>query len=217
MGKLFGKVTDAVGLTDYEGEEKAAKQAAIAGERAYAMSKEQVAIMKEELAFQKDQYQDWKDIYGELQDNLGDHYNSLDPDDYAVKGLQNSQREYQEAVKLIEKDAASKGLSGSGMEFGAKTAATLSNAMNRARIRTEAPQAVIEDKMQFLGLGLGQGTAMLGTITAAGSNANNAFSTGVNSQTTMNANYLQQQSFLSGKNTDAINDIAGTVSGYGFG
>ncbi len=217
MGKVLGGVTDAIGLTDNKGEEEARKQAAISGERAYAMSKEQIELMKEELEFQKDQYQDWKDIYGDLQTNMGEYYNNLDADDYAVKGLQNSQREFQEALKLIEKNAASRGISGSGMEFGAVTSATLANSMNRANIRTNAEKAVMDEKMGFLGVGLGQGTAMLGTITAAGGNANTAFSTGVNSQTTMNANYLQQQSFLSGKNTDAMNDIVGTVSGFGFG
>lgn len=220
MGGIVGKVTDAIGLTDHEGEEEARRQAALSGERAYAMSKEQIALMKEQLEFQKEQYADWKDIYGDIQDNLGEYYKNLDADDITVMGLQNQQREYQEAVKLINADAAQRGISDSGLEYATESAMTMQNAMERARIRTEAPQKVAERKMQFLGLGLGQGTQMLGLINQAGANANSAFSTGVNSQTYMNSNYLNQQTELTKMNTEATaqfySDIAGFAGSKGY-
>jgi hypothetical protein len=213
MGSLVGGITDAVGLTNNKGEERAAQNASEANERAFALNKEHVELMKDELEFQKDQYNEWKDIYGDLQDNLGEYYNDLDADDLTVRGLEAQQTEYQQAVKSIERDAAAKGLVNSGVEFGTKAAMTMSNATERARIRADSPQQAAQQKMSFLGLGLGQGTQMLGTITQAGSNAGNAFQSGVNSQTQMNGNYLSQQTSFGIANMDAMGDLAGYAMG----
>lgn len=214
MGSVFGGITDAIGLTNYKGEKQAAQAAAAANANATAMSKEQIALMKEQLQFQKDQYTDWKDIYGDLQENLGEYYNNLDAKDITAMGLTNQQRSYQEAVKSMERDAAQRGISGSGLEYSQKSLATFQNAEARARIRTEAPTKVANEKLGFLGVGLGQGTQMLGTINQAGANVNSAFATGIGSQTMMNGNYLNQQTNFSNANTSAMNDILGTFTGY---
>lgn len=216
MGKIISKVTDAVGLTNTKAEERAAQQAGINSANAYALNKEHVALMKEQLEFQKEQYADWDEIYGSMQDNLGEYYNNLDEDDMTVKGLESVQREYQSAIKLIEQDASVKGISGSGIEYGTKTALTMSNAVTRAGIRANAEDAVAEKKMQFLGLGLGQGTAMLGAINQAGANAGSAFQSGVSASTAMNANYLQQQTQFGLANMDAMGDVVGMMAG-GYG
>lgn len=217
MGGIVGGITDAIGLTNHKGEEKAAKSAAAAQAAGTAMSKEQIALMKQQLEFQKDQYEDWKNIYGDLQENLGDYYKDMNAEDITAMGLTNQQREYQAAVKMIETEAAQRGISGSGMEFAAKSAATFSNATVRAKIRTDAPEVVASRKMGFLGLGLGQGTQMLGAINQAGGNANSAFATGVNFHGNMAGNYISQQTNLSNANTDAMGQIVGSAMGWASG
>lgn len=213
-GSVIGKVTDAVGLTDHKGAKAARRMASDANQAAIELNREQVALMKEQLEFQKDQYADWKDIYGDIQENLGEYYKNLDADDLTAMGLQNQQREYQAAIKTIERDAAQRGISNSGIEYAVKSAATFQNAERRAEIRTNADNQVAQQKLSFLGIGLGQGTAMLGNINNAASNANSAFATGVNSRTNIAGNFLNNATSISNNNTNNMSSMYGTALGF---
>jgi hypothetical protein len=214
MGKVFGKVTDAIGLTDYEGQEQAAKQAGFANAQQYKLTQESIKLQKETLEFQKEQYEDWQNIYGDIQENLGEYYSDLNPDDLTALGLQNQQREFQRAVKTMEREAAQRGISGSGIEYAAKSTATFQNAEARARIRTEADERVAEQKLGFLGIGLNQGQNMLGNINQASSNVNQAYGTGINSYTSTGNAYRNQYTNISGANMDAAGQVVGTVAGF---
>lgn len=213
MGKIFGGVTDALGLTDYEGQEEAAKQAGFNSAQQYALTKESIALQKETFAFQKEQYADWKDIYGSVQENLGKYYENLNPDDLTAMGLQNQQSENQRAISTIERDAAQRGISGSGMEFAAKSTATFQNAEARARIRSESDEKVAEQKLGFLGIGLNQGQAMLGNINQASANVNQAYGTGIQGHVNSAASYNKQYTTLSSNNQEAAWNVAGMIAG----
>lgn len=210
MGKVLGTVTDAVGLTDYKGQEEAAKAAGFANAQQYALTKESIELQKETLQFQKDQYADWKAIYGDVQENLGEYYKNLDGDKLVALGLQNQQREFQAAVKLIERESAQRGISGSGLEYAAKTTATFQNAEAKARIRSSADQQVAEQQLNFLGVGLGQGTQMLGMINQASGNVNNAYGTGINAYNSTGNAYLGARTNLSTQNQDTVGTIVGS-------
>lgn len=201
--KILGTVTDAIGLTDYEGQEKAGKNAAASQAQANALSREQIAFMRE-------QYSDFKDIYGPIEDNLSEYFKSLNPEKVAAMGLENQQREFEVARATIEQDSARRGISGSGIETGNKVNATFMNAEQRARIRSGADKAVADEKMGFLGLGLGQGANMLGNINAA-------YATGVASNTNLAASSMSQYTSLSNKNTDAMGQVIGVGAGYASG
>ena len=207
MGKLVSGVTDALGLTNTKGEKRAAQAAATANANALAMSKDQIELAKQELAFQKEQYADWTNIYGDMQANLGDYYKNLDPDKLVSLGLENQQREFQQVRSAIQTDFAQRGLSGSGQEIAINNMNAMSNATTRAAIRTSGDQMVNEQQMQFLGLGLGQGTQMLGAIGAAGANANNAYATGVGSQTNIGNSYLNRSTNYGMQNMKSMQDI----------
>lgn len=212
-GGIIGGVTDAIGLTDYKGQKRAAAAASDANAAALEISREQIEFAKEQFEFQKEQYQDWKDIYGDVQENLGDYYKELDGDDLVAMGLQNQQREYQAAVKLMEKEATQRGLSGSGLEYAAKSTATFQNAEARANIRASSEAKANEQKLAFLGVGLGQGTAMLGAINGAVSNVNNASATAVNSRTSIANNFLNNSTSLSQSNSDTMGTLVGSFFG----
>lgn len=214
MGGIIGKVTDAVGLTNHKAEEAAAKAAGFANAQAYALTKEQIALQKEELQFQKDQYTDWKNIYGDVQKNLGDYYKALDGTKITALGLEAQQKEYQSAVQLMEREAAQRGISGSGIEYAAKSAATFQNAEARARIRADANKKAAEEKLGFLGVGLGQGTNMLGTIAAQSSNVNQAYTTGVNSRTAIAGGYLSNQASIGNSNREQMGSVIGAGVRY---
>lgn len=147
--------TDAIGLTDHKGAEKAREQSAKAQQASIDMTEEQ-------LAFQREQYEDWKNIYGDLQENLGNYYTSLDPKDYEARGLQAVQQEYQAAKTNLDRSLAQRGISSSGLQAAADTSFSQQLASARADVRLKAPDTVAMEQMKFLGLGLGQGTEMLG-------------------------------------------------------
>lgn len=200
MGKIFGKVTDAIGLTDYEGQEAAAKSANASSAAALAMAKEQIK-------FQKEQYADWKAVYGDIQSNLGDYYKKLTPEKITALGLQNQQKEFQMAMEQVDADFARRGISAdSGVVKAVKTRATFQNATARAAIRTGAEEAVNQQKLGFLGVGLGQGAQMLGIV-------GNAYNAGINSQTGIATNAMSNYTNRSANNISSVGDIFGFLAG----
>lgn len=200
MGKIFGKVTDAVGLTDYAGQEKAAKAAG-------ASSAAALALTKEQIAFQKEQYADWKAVYGDLQKNLGEYYKKLTPEKVTALGLENQQKEFQAAMEQVDANFARRGISqDSGIVQATRAKATFQNAEARATIRTNAEQKVQDAKLGFLGVGLGQGTQMLGIV-------GNAYNTGINSQTGIATNAMSNYTQRSANNANTVGDLFGFLSG----
>lgn len=200
----MGFVTDALGLTDFEGQEKAQKNAAKQADRSYALTKEQ-------LDFQKEQYADWKAIYGDVQENLGAYYKELTPDRITSLGLENQQREYQNSVREMQKIFAQRGITpDSGINASTTASMNFANARERARIRTEAPNAAAAEKLKFLGVGLGQGTAMLGMI-------GNAYQSGAGNAANLSGANLNAATNLSNSNTGTMNNLWGFGTGQFIG
>lgn len=216
MGSIFGGITDAIGLTDHAGERKAANAANANAAAANAMSAEQIQLAKDQLNFTKEQYTDWKNIYGDVQTNLGEYYKNLTPDKITALGLENQQREYQQVEASIKRDFAQRGLTNSGQETTASTIAKVQNATARAKIRSSADQDVVNEQLKFLGVGLGQGTELLGVVGNAANNVTNAFATGINSRTNIANSYLGRANALGTANIDAMGQVVGSAIGaYG--
>lgn len=199
MGGIIGGITDAIGLTDYAGQEAAQKSASKAADYSYNLA-------KENIAFQKEQYNDWKAVYGDLQENIGKYYKELTPEKITTLGLQNQQKEYQAALKTIETTAAQRGITNSGLEFAAKSSATMQNATARATIRTTAEDAVKAQQLEFLKVGLGQGTQYA-------ANVGSAYNTGVQSANNILSNYTQSYNNLFKTNSDQTGSIIGSFLG----
>jgi hypothetical protein len=200
--KVLNTVTDAVGLTDYKGADKAGKQAA---ETAAAGLK----LTEEQVQFQREQYADWKAIYGDVQENLGKYYKELTPDRLVSLGLQNQQMEHQAAIKNIQKTFAQKGIT-TGEQNAVTAGLEFSNAEAKAKIRTSGEEAVNAQKLNFLGVGLNQGTQMLGNINNATSTAANSYSNTAN---------MYQNKFTTITNNNAemtrqVADNAASAAGY---
>lgn len=182
---VVSDVTDFVGLTDYSGAEDRQNQANAtvkAGtDASLAIAKENIAFQKEELDYQKEQYNDWKNVYGDLQENIGDYYNKLSGSNLASKQLQAQATEYARANKEVTQQLAQRGISGSGIEAASQVAMGMESAGQRATIRASADDMAIKEKMNFLGLGLGQGTQMLGIQANQSSTVGNASNTAATS------------------------------------
>lgn len=182
----LGAVTDFVGLTDYKGAEAQQSQAIAATQAgtdaSVQMSRENIAFQREQMQFQKDQYNDWKAVYGDLQENLGSYYKNLSGSSLANKQLAAQAQEFKQAERELTKTLAQRGISGSGIEAAARTTMAVQSASQRSQIRASADQQANAQKMSFLGLGLGQGTQMLGTMTNQAGTVGTSFNTMANNQ-----------------------------------
>lgn len=213
----LGAVTDFVGLTDYSGAESrqnAATAATIAGtDASVQMSRENIAFQKEQMEFQKAQYNDWKAVYGDLQENLGDYYNNLSGSSIASKQLAAQAAEFKQAERELTKTLAQRGISGSGMEAAARTTMAMQSANTRASIRSSADEQAAQAKLGFLGVGLGQGTQMLGIQSQQASTVGNAFNTMASNQLQgAIAGGNQQSSFALGQQSGSFG-MAGSLTG----
>lgn len=182
----LGKITDFVGLTDYKGAQRQQDQATAAmkagTEASVAMGRENIKFQREQMEFQKDQYNDWKNVYGDLQENLGEYYKNLNGSSIVSKQLTAQAAEFAQAEKELTQSLAQRGISGSGMEAAARTTMAMQSASSRAGIRASADEQAMQQKAGFLGLGLGQGTQMLGIQAQQASTVGNAFNSMASNQ-----------------------------------
>ena len=210
VGGLLGKATDFVGLTDYEGQKKEQNAAVSATERAADQSYQ---LSKENIAFQREQYADWKAVYGDLQDNLGDYYNNLSSSKYATQAIQANQQEFAKTSKQLDTSLAQRGLSSSGAQAASMTAMSQQLAQANATARYSAEDTVKQQQLGFLGVGLGQGSAMLGNI-------GNAYSSGASTSVQagsaigqVNSTYANSLQKSNAAMTSSVFDTAGSVLG----
>ena len=204
MGGIVSSITDAIGLTDHKSQRRAQNNAAAAARDANQLS-------RENIEFQREQYKDWKAVYGELQDNLGAYFNALGPEKITALGLQEQQLAHQESEEQIRRTMAQRGLSGSKFETYVQTMSDVDNANKRATIRATAEERSAQQRMSFLGLGLGQGTQMLGQI-------NSAYNIGTNARSNQARMYNNQFVTFANNNAAMMRRLVKTgeeVAGYG--
>lgn len=197
MGSVVSSVTDAFGITDHAGAEAAQAASNLAADRSYAMT-------KEEIEFQREQYADWKEIYGDLQEDLGDYFKNVTGESITAQQLTAIQQESQKAQENIDTQLAQRGLTGGGLEAQSVMQNQFQTAQQKADVRANADQVAAEQKMGFLGLGLGQGTQMLGI------NAN-VSNTGASTQGGMSSSFGNQATSLSQSNMGAMSDLYGSM------
>ena len=202
MGGVVHSVTDAIGLTNYKAQEEAQRASSEASRQSLAMTKDQ-------LEFQKKQYSDWKSIYGPIQDNLGRYYMNLDPTEYSQKQIEQLQVEFNKATKQIETNFAQRGLDDSGVAAATEVAMKSQEASQKAAIRSNAEDITAQKQMQFLGLGLGQGTQMLGIM-------GNVASSGAASQASIAGANISASAQLGAANVNAMGSALGTAAGIAF-
>ena len=178
-GGLIGKATDFVGITNHKGQEEAQDKQNQLADSSMAATQANIEMQREQLQFLKDQYKDWQDVYGDLQKNLGDYYKGLTIEGEQAKidknlsfTLQALATEYGMAEKQTKRQMMQAGLTGSGVEVASQVQTSNILASERARARAQADvmkadagDTIAQKQMGFLGLGLGQGTAMLGNMT----------------------------------------------------
>lgn len=221
---LLGDVTDAIGLTDYSGAEKAQSQAmaaqASATDQSLQIARENIEFQREVFQYQQTQYEDWKNTFGDLSENLGEYYKNLTASDKIVQGLQAESKESQRAQQQLSRDLSQRGISGGGLEAQTLTAMQAQSAQTRAGIRASAEDQVKAQQLGFLGLGLGQGTQYLGLNTQQAGTIGSAYTSAAGNvlqggiaQGQIGSAYAQQNLAGSYGNTQGLMDAAGNILG----
>lgn len=205
-GGLLGKATDFVGITNHKGQKQDQQRADSMANSSMAATQANVEMQREQLQFMKDQYKDWQDVYGDIQENLGDYYKNMTTNSEIAKintnlsfNLQVLATEYGAAAKQIRRQMMQAGLGGSGIEAAANIQTTNQYASDRARARaqanleiTNAPDTIAQKQSGFLGIGLGQGQALLGNMTAQAGSAGNAYNARASTGVNLSGNYMQR-------------------------
>ena len=176
-----GDITDTLGITHHKQEQQANNRANLEANRAYGLTTSQ-------LDFQKQQYADWKHLYGTMQEKQAHYVNNYDGANVVANQLMQNNLGAQQARQNISSQLAQRGIGGSGLEASALTQIGQQQYQQDAAIRNNQSTIASNKRMQFLGLGLGQGTQMLGTIGGVSNN-------GVNSATNLSG----QQANLAGR------------------
>ncbi len=148
----------------------AASSASDSANAATAASSEATAA---QLEFSKQQYADWESAYGTIQDNLSSYYNSLTPDKYEAQGIQALNQSYATAQKQIDQSLAQRGISSSGLAAQAQVDLSTKQAQDTATVRATSEQAVAQEQMKFLSLGMNQYGAAANSVSGAYSNQAN--------------------------------------------
>jgi len=119
-----------------------------------------------EQALAQEQYDDWKEVYGPIQDNLGEYYAGLTPDQYEVTGIQAIEEQKAAGLKQLNERLAQRGISDSSIAAAAEMNIELDTIQDKATVRATSEQAVAEQQMNFLQVGLGQdpGSDLLDTL-----------------------------------------------------
>lgn len=228
-GGLIGKATDFVGITNHKGQKQDQERADSMANSSIAATQANIEIQREQLQFLKDQYADWQDVYGDLQKNLGDYYKGLSVDGEKLKidtnlsfTLQALATEYAQAEKDTKRQMAQAGIEGSGIQAASQMLTNNAYASERARARaqadvekTNAGDIVAQKQMGFLGLGLGQGQALLGNMTNQAGNAGNAYNSAASIGANLSSNYMQRG--MTRENSNNILNKTFTSFGTSFG
>ncbi len=120
-------------------------------------TKAQADASEAQIEFEREQYDDWKELYGPIEQNLATYYQGVTPETYAAVGLEDYNEQYQKSVERMNETFAQRGiLPSSGIAASTAAQGELAASEARANIRVSAEQQAINDKTNFLQIGMGQ-------------------------------------------------------------
>ena len=140
-----------------------------------------------------------------MQEKQAHYVNNYSGANVVANQLQQNNLGAQQARQDISRQLAQRGIGASGLEASALTQIGQKQYQQDAAIRNNQSTIASNKRMQFLGLGLGQGTQMLGTIGGVSNN-------GVDSATNLSG----QQANLAGDYGVQGMRTIGRLAGQGF-
>lgn len=108
------------------------------------------------LDFSKEQLNEYKETFGGIEKGLSDYFEHLTPEAYTARSLVALNGRLTQARQHLEESFAARGLTESGVHYGAQVQLETDASVNAARVRAEAPRQVAAEKLGFLQYGLGK-------------------------------------------------------------
>jgi len=107
------------------------------------------------MAFEQKKYDDWKAIYGPIEENLANYYKTLTPKAYAVRGVEEFNKQKESALTRIRENFTQRGIRlDSNIALSTEASVAMEGAKQTALIRSTAEDKVREQKQSFLTAGL---------------------------------------------------------------
>lgn len=129
---------------------------AIAADAAGDAADKAAGANKASLGFEERKYADWEAVYGPIQQNLSKYYQKMTPENYAIQGVTQFNKENQAQLEKLNQSLAQRGMLNSGTAAAVTLASGLNAAEQKATIRATADEAVAAEQGRFLQIGLGQ-------------------------------------------------------------
>lgn len=136
------------------GAKKASSASSKANANADQANKASIEANQADQAFQQQVYDDWKAVFGDVQTNLASYYKNLNPTFATAQGLEAFETEKNRALTNIREGFEQRGIATSGLAYKAEADVSMLSAVERAKIRANAPRQVAEEKLGFLNAGL---------------------------------------------------------------
>lgn len=134
--------------------------AAVGAYSSYSSAQDQLAynqnLTDEDRQAQQNMHDEWQATYGELATNLSDYYNSISAESYAAMGLENASAAFETSMKSINESLAQRGITNTAVAASIGAQAELDYAEQKAAIRSTSETLAMQEKLNFLSLGLNQ-------------------------------------------------------------
>lgn len=133
---------------------------AIGAYSSYSSQQDQIAysqnLTDEDRQAEQNTHDEWQATYGELATNLSDYYNSISAESYAAMGLENASAAFETSMKSINESLAQRGITNTAVAASIGAQAELGYAEQKAAIRSTSETLAMQEKLNFLSLGLNQ-------------------------------------------------------------
>ncbi len=199
--------------------------ALITGAVAYDSAKKAERANEDSLGFAQRQYDDWQQVFGPIQENLSEYYSNLSPDTFAAQGIQYAEEEFAKVDERLSQSLAQRGIQDSGISASLERESAYDLARTSATIRQAAPQAVAQQQLGFLSVGMGNNpddnlqntlNSNANRANADSNAANAAFGNSVNSAVNYGIGQYSQSTAPTGTSGSAVPN-AGTTSSFDTG
>lgn len=197
------------GSSSKKASHNAAQASAAQIELGYAgldLQKQGFELTKQQYEDAKAEYDRWKRVYGPLQEDLGTYYRNLTGQKLSAREVSNIQAASEKASDKIVQSLAQSGRANSGLESYLLAQNAYGAELDKANARSTADERAQAQKLNFLGVGLGQANQLRVSQgnSVAGLNANlrsqaatlnsigNAQVLGANQQNVIQQNFANQ-------------------------
>lgn len=132
-----------------------------------------MAMQQQQLDFDKKRYDDWYNVYGTQQEEIGEYFKNLTGEELSAKQIEEIQKAGQATNEQITTTLAQRGMTNNGLEASLLNSNTFDTEQKKAEARADSEEDLINQKMKFLSIGLGQEAGIANSMANTRTNMGN--------------------------------------------